>query len=487
MSGLPIKRPAKESASSNQNWLDTIFISNPSAFTNTAYLSANPQFSSGASDPAVNADITNHTLQEAPSQARQEMEPNPKKVKVTNEFSTVVKRKLQSSRRTGQACDRCKVRKIRCDALPDGCSHCMLLNLHCFVTDRVTGRTERRGYLKELETEVGVLHTRLHDLELLLASQGTEVFPLLRPNHGDGSETVDPSAPDAEPLSHTQPMRPDPQDGWYQSGTLWLRNTAKPTTETDNDVPSRRPSRGPPSEATTARSPRQGSTPSLTNSLSYLPSTLKADNVGYVGASMDAAPLSSLSGTKLLIMGTAIDTGDFERPDYQEGALLPGAFTPRYNKSVQALLQSMMNRNPPLPNMSLPPRDEAFRYSQWYFIMLEKFLPLLHQPTFWKMLTRIYDEPGYEPTASEAVLVHIIYATMLFHYGIRNINSPDDQAKYNELSNKHYHHALSRFYELLCERSIQACQAITLLAIHARNFPKPHAAIILSNQALGRA
>ncbi|KAI0583606.1 transcription factor cys6 [Pyrenophora tritici-repentis] len=39
-----------------------------------------------------------------------------------NDFSGSVKKKLADSKRTGQACDRCKIRKIRCDGRPEGCT-----------------------------------------------------------------------------------------------------------------------------------------------------------------------------------------------------------------------------------------------------------------------------------------------------------------------------------------------------------------------------
>lgn len=54
---------------------------------------------------------------------------------------------------------------------------------------------------------------------------------------------------------------------------------------------------------------------------------------------------------------------------------------PLYNKSVHALLQSIMNVNPPEAE-EMPSRDDAFMYSDWYFMTLANFLPILHKPTF---------------------------------------------------------------------------------------------------------
>ncbi|KAH7080227.1 hypothetical protein BKA63DRAFT_238563 [Paraphoma chrysanthemicola] len=51
----------------------------------------------------------------------------------------VVKKSLAISTRTGQACDRCKIRKIRCDTRPEGCTPCEQNDALCRITDRITG------------------------------------------------------------------------------------------------------------------------------------------------------------------------------------------------------------------------------------------------------------------------------------------------------------------------------------------------------------
>ncbi|SPO02582.1 uncharacterized protein DNG_05255 [Cephalotrichum gorgonifer] len=71
--------------------------------------------------------------------------------------------------RTGQACDRCKTRKIKCDGLPEGCSPCATAGVDCYVTDRISGRTERRGYLQDLERERERMVAYIRDLESVIA------------------------------------------------------------------------------------------------------------------------------------------------------------------------------------------------------------------------------------------------------------------------------------------------------------------------------
>ncbi|KAJ5174899.1 uncharacterized protein N7482_000776 [Penicillium canariense] len=68
-------------------------------------------------------------------------------------------------RRTGQACDRCKVRKFRCDPRLDGCINCYLAGLECKVTDLVTTDTSVRGAARRMAVEIKCLQDRVAALE----------------------------------------------------------------------------------------------------------------------------------------------------------------------------------------------------------------------------------------------------------------------------------------------------------------------------------
>src|SRR5262245_23820229 len=102
-----------------------------------------------------------------------------------------------------------QVRKIRCDALPEGCSHCTSVNLECFVTDRVSGRTERRGYLQELEKEKNGMVSRIRDLERLLLENGIEVRPF---PYNNGYEPI------------SQSVQEQAADNWTQFGSVWIKD-----------------------------------------------------------------------------------------------------------------------------------------------------------------------------------------------------------------------------------------------------------------------
>jgi hypothetical protein len=105
----------------------------------------------------------------------------------------------------------------------------------------------------------------------------------------------------------------------------------------------------------------------------------------YLGVSPGNSNLSSIKGTALSILGMEIDIADFDSLDMDE----PDAsvFHPQlYNKSYQAFLQSALNINPRIEKVELPSREEGFTYADWYFRVLNPYLPLLHKPTFFKLV-----------------------------------------------------------------------------------------------------
>jgi hypothetical protein len=101
----------------------------------------------------------------------------------------------------------------------------------------------------------------------------------------------------------------------------------------------------------------------------------------YLGVSSGNSYLSSIKGTALSVLGMEIDIADFSSSDMDEPS--HSMFeTERYNKSYQSFLQSAHNVNPKIDKVELPPRGEGITYAQWYFRVLNPYLPLLHKPTF---------------------------------------------------------------------------------------------------------
>ncbi|KUI57360.1 Activator of stress genes 1 [Cytospora mali] len=344
------------------------------------------------------------------------------------DFSQVVKNKLQSYTRTGQACDRCK-------------------NLECYVTDRVTGRTERRGYLQQLEREKNDMLTRLHDMEKLLEDKGIQIRPWQWSSAYGSATTFD---------SDNDPSR----DQWSQFGSLWIKEIRQQHQKLPSGYSVEHPS------------PL---------------STMDARTVdARLGVAADNAPLNSINGTSLSILGTTIDVTSFDAPDMDGPPSGTPSNTPLYNKSIQSFYNSVARSQPPI-EAPLPSREDAFTYSEWFFIMAGPFVPVLHKPTYFKLLKNIYDVPDFKASTAELAIVHMVFAMMYYQFGVRNGQGPEMKAQMNEVSNKHYHWCLDKTHALVSELSIAAVQALALIATHCRGFPKPGPAYHMATIAWARA
>lgn len=106
---------------------------------------------------------------------------------------------------------------------------------------------------------------------------------------------------------------------------------------------------------------------------------------GHLDVAKDCSPLSSINGTQLSILGTTIDITSFEAPDMDGPPAGTPLYAPLYNKSLQSFFNSLAKVNPPV-DVPLPPREEAFSYSEWFFVLVGAFVPVLHKPTYMKLV-----------------------------------------------------------------------------------------------------
>jgi hypothetical protein len=81
----------------------------------------------------------------------------------------------------------------------------------------------------------------------------------------------------------------------------------------------------------------------------------------------------------------------------------------------------------------------------------------------------------------------MVFSILFFQYAIRNWEDSVQQSYLTTQSNLHYHYSLSMFYQLLCSHTWQDVQALTIICIHLRNFPKPKASWILTSISLSIA
>lgn len=109
--------------------------------------------------------------------------------------------------------------------------------------------------------------------------------------------------------------------------------------------------------------------------------SLRPGNTGthYLGISSGSSYLSSIKASALSLLGIDIDLSDLDpsEPSHPSNA---------NDESFSSCLSTIFNVNPNVPKMELPPRDEAFQYVDWFFIISHPYLPILHRPTFITMV-----------------------------------------------------------------------------------------------------
>jgi hypothetical protein len=249
------------------------------------------------------------------------------------DFSGSVKKKLADSKRTGQACDRCKVRKIRCDGRPEGCTPCEQNRTPCRTTDRITGRATVRGHAEAMESENSYLRAHIADLQAQLKDHGIE--PRLPPPYSSTLQTP----------SHPWSSAPSDASPW-----------------TDG-----RPRR-------TSSSPLPGYAPAKLESLPQFKHGSIGDN--YLGVAPVQSPLSHIKGTSLSIYGTSIDITDFtaDETEYEKEAM-----------SYSTLVKIAMG-NHPVERPELPPYSELKEYAIWYMRSINPYTMLVHKPAFMQLV-----------------------------------------------------------------------------------------------------
>ncbi|KAL9042907.1 MAG: hypothetical protein Q9214_003649, partial [Letrouitia sp. 1 TL-2023] len=230
---------------------------------------------------------------------------------------------------------------------------------------------------------------------------------------------------------------------------------------------------------------------------------LTGDN--YLGVSSGNYFISSIRGTVLNVLGMEIDLADYMHADLDEPDPSKYDEEPVYNKSYSSFIFTAFSSKAKIKEMDLPPREEGFRCTEWYFKMVNPYLPVLHKPSHMKLvsppfkplrqvsssnklkLTKMYDDSSFEPTVAEKVIVHCVFALLFWQWVLRNYDDAAQQADLNRRSNHHYHYALGFYPELMASHTLQDVQALAMLSLHMRAFPKPGACWMMTSVTLNLA
>lgn len=326
-----------------------------------------------------------------------------------------------------------------------------------------------RGYVQSLERRLHELEARCHDLEGRLSSLGVDIPPL---------------------LPHDKPVATTPSQ-WHQSGDEVLQ---------DNCF-ARNALRYRPAMSEASR--RMSEPDTSVYRLPDFRDGLTGDN--YLGVSSGNYFISSIRGTVLNVLGMEIDLADYMHADLDEPDPSKYNEEPVYNKSYSSFIFTAFSSKAKIKEMDLPPREEGFRCTEWYFKMVNPYLPVLHKPSHMRLvsppsnppceifssnkskLTKMYDDSTFEPTVAEKVIVHCVFALLFWQWVLRNYDDAAQQADLNRRSNHHYHYALGFYPELMASHTLQDVQALAMLSLHMRAFPKPGACWMMTSVTLNLA
>ncbi|KAI7350878.1 hypothetical protein KC354_g12628 [Hortaea werneckii] len=343
------------------------------------------------------------------------------------------------STRTGQACDRCKIRKIRCDATPGGCTPCRQNGSECRTTDRITGRQMARGQVEQLEHEVTGLKMWVAELQSQIRAQGQD--PVASPAGVSGDVYgVMPLSQPSERQTVVGESAYTTQAGGLESKTM--RDEGRENATQGSLLPEF----------------RQGCI---------------GDN--YLGVASSNNWLSPIEGTSLALFGTKIDLTEF---------LPPSPNAEADGLSYESFLKHAFNKSSPRPpKPELPSFEEYKMYADVYFVGIQPFIPILHKPDFMSMVRKMYSQT-HEPNAAEETMIHMVLAIMFFQWSARN---PSGSEQFRVSSFQHYHYALSIVPQLMSSHQIQDIQALALICSYLRSQPRPGAAWMFTNLVMGLA
>jgi len=191
------------------------------------------------------------------------------------------------------------------------------------------------------------------------------------------------------------------------------------------------------------------------NNLSTSATTSNTEEVDF------AVPrLSILKGTTLSLFGMHIDVAVFTK-EHDD----PASPTSYETFIKYALGKAIADPAPPLPATL----DEAKNYAMLYLRTLNPYTPILHKPDFFALLDRRYE--GHSLSAGEEITIQMLFGEMKYQIGVRNRNP-----QLKEEAFAHYKYSLGFYNELLLSRKTADIQALLLIAVKQRNFPKPGAA-----------
>lgn len=295
-----------------------------------------------------------------------------------------------SSFRNVSACNRCRLRKNRCDQRLPRCQSCEKAGVRCVGYDPITKREIPRSYVYFLEARVAYL-------ERLLVDSGIEFKPAQAFDDGDqveGGDRVTENEKAAETLTHSS-ASDEPSDKLPRA----MRERAKSGNVAEQPL-ANNGKRDSNSNVDRERKEEER----LDNLVS---------NIGMVSVqgTSDSRYLGSTSGISFARLVFAAVKSSVNSNGSDRSTVRPSERLPP-NSSGSTMRDSFfgLQARPSMKRATFPDRELAERLVELYFEHANPQMPILHRGDFMELFDRAYatDEPNRAPR--DLYLLNIVFA-----------------------------------------------------------------------------
>ncbi|KAF2675517.1 hypothetical protein BT63DRAFT_396167 [Microthyrium microscopicum] len=278
-----------------------------------------------------------------------------------------------SAFRNVSACNRCRVRKNRCDQRLPACTACEKAGTKCVSYDHITKREVPRSYVYYLETRVDYLESLLQENGIEFSSSDDFVYarPTAKSQNNLHGKTAD-TDPRGQPIS----------------------SSGGPSQHASRDKESREQERVEGLVSSTSKIAVQG-----TSDARYLGTASGISFARVVFAAVKSA-LPHSGATSAHAKGNGSERGAMGRGP---STVSPSSVTMR--DSFFGL-----HTKPTIKPAPFPSRDLGMRLVSLYFEHANPQIPVLHRPEFMAMFERVFANPEKEPTPRESFMLNIVFA-----------------------------------------------------------------------------
>lgn len=270
--------------------------------------------------------------------------------------SSAAKASASSNFRNVSACNRCRLRKNRCDQRLPSCASCAKAGVACVGYDPITKKEIPRSYVFYLET-------RVEQLESLLRSNSIEV-----PSADDLDLCSRPGVGGA-PIKADNGYKNEPVDGDK-------REFAKPRNPTVDSLSHE----------------KDGQSPAMLNIVS--PSKPKS-----------LASASGVSFARVVFAAVQYSVNDQTGTNERSSGRHPSASGTSMRDSFFGL-----HTKPTITPATFPSREVGQRLVTLYFEHANPQIPILHRGEFMKMFDQAYVDPSQTRGARESYMLNMVFA-----------------------------------------------------------------------------